>query len=127
MVRGTYKQMISAPDDWSLMVGATVPIAPWSLGKNSAGTARGDANIKEAQGELDNMKNMIASEVNDAFLKVKSSMERLKLSRESSIPQAQQTLISAMASYKTGKEEFLMLIEDRKSTRLNSSHVRISY
>jgi len=111
MVRGTYKQMISAPDDWSLMVGATVPIAPWSLGKNSAGTARGDANIKEAQGELDNMKNMIASEVNDAFLKVKSSMERLKLSRESSIPQAQQTLISAMASYKTGKEEFLMLID----------------
>jgi outer membrane protein, heavy metal efflux system len=111
MVRGMYKQMTSAPDDWSLMVGATVPIAPWSLGKNSAGTARGDANVKAAQGDLDNMKNMIASEVNDALLKVKSSMERLKLSKESSIPQAQQTLISAMASYKTGKEEFLMLID----------------
>lgn len=111
MVRGTYKQMTSAPDDWSLMVGATVPIAPWSLGKNSAGTTRGDANIKATQGEVDNMKNMIASEVNDALLKVRSSGERLKLSKESAIPQAQQTLTSAMAAYKTGKEEFLMLID----------------
>ena len=111
MVRGMYKQMTSAPDDWSLMLGATVPIAPWSLGKNSAGTARGDANIKMAQGDLDNMKNMIASEVNDALLKVESSKERLRLSKETAIPQAQQTLISAMAAYKTGKEEFLMLID----------------
>jgi outer membrane protein TolC len=111
MVRGMYKQMTSAPDDWSLMVGATVPIAPWSLGKNSAGTARGDANIKTAQGELDNMKNMIAAEVNDALLKVESSKQRLRLSKETAIPQAQQTLISAMAGYKTGKEEFLMLID----------------
>jgi outer membrane protein TolC len=38
-------------------------------------------------------------------------MERLKLSKESAIPQAQQTLVSAMAAYKTGKEEFLMLID----------------
>jgi outer membrane protein TolC len=111
MVRGTYKQMTSIPDDWSLMVGATVPIAPWSLGKNSSGNNRNDANVKTSQAELDNMKNMIASEVNDALLKVKSSIERLKLSKESAIPQARQTLMSSMASYKTGKEEFLMLID----------------
>jgi outer membrane protein, heavy metal efflux system len=111
MVRGMYKQMAAAPDDWSLMIGATVPIAPWSLRKNSSGNIRGDANIKTARAELDNMKNMIASEVNDALLKVRSSMERLTLSKESTIPQARQTLVSAMASYKTGKEEFLMLID----------------
>jgi cobalt-zinc-cadmium efflux system outer membrane protein len=111
MVRGTYKQMASLPDDWSLMIGATVPIAPWSLGKTASGNGRNDANVKTAQAELDNMKNMIASEVNDALLKVKSSMERIALSRESVIPQARQTLASALASYKTGKEEFLMLID----------------
>jgi outer membrane protein TolC len=111
MVRGMYKQMMAANDDWSLMIGATIPIAPWSLGKNSSGTTRADANIKTAQGELDNMKNTIAVEVNDALLKVESSMDRLRLSKESTIPQAQQTLISAMAGYKTGKEDFLMLID----------------
>jgi len=115
MVRGTYKQMTTLPDDWSLMIGATVPIAPWSLGKNAAGNSRGDANVKTSQAELDNMKNMVASEVNDALLKVKSSMERLTLSKESAIPQAQQTLVSAMASYRTGKEEFLMLIDIQRT------------
>jgi outer membrane protein, heavy metal efflux system len=111
MVRGMYKQMTMTSDYWSLMIGATVPIAPWSFGKNSSGTTRADANIKTAQGELDNMKNMVAAEVNDALLKVESSKERLRLSRETAIPQAQQTLISAMSAYKTGKEEFLMLID----------------
>jgi outer membrane protein TolC len=111
MVRGMYKQMTSANDDWSLMVGATIPIAPWSLGKYSAGTTRADANISGAQSELVTMKNMIASEVNDALLKMESGKERLKLSRQTAIPQAQQTLESALAAYRTGKQEFLMLID----------------
>lgn len=111
MVRGMYKQMTTGNDDWSLMIGATIPIAPWSMRKYSSGATRSDANMKTAQSELDNMKNMIASDVNDALQKVNSSIERLKLSRETAIPQAQQTLISAMAGYKTGKGEFLMLID----------------
>jgi outer membrane protein TolC len=111
MVRGMYKQMTTANDDWSLMVGATIPIAPWSLGKYSAGTTRADANIKATQSDLGTMKNMIAAEVNDALLKVESSEERLKLSKETAIPQAQQALASALAAYRTGKQEFLMLID----------------
>lgn len=111
MVRGMYKQMTAGNDDWSLMVGATVPIAPWSLGKYASGATRSDANIKTAQSELDNMKNMVAAEVNDALLKVESSRERLKLSQETAIPQAEQALASAMAAYRTGKQEFLMLID----------------
>jgi outer membrane protein TolC len=106
-----YKQMTAANDDWSLMVGATIPIAPWSLGKYSAGTTRADANISGAQSDLGTMKNMIDAEVNDALLKVESSEERLKLSKETAIPQAQQALASALAAYRTGKQEFLMLID----------------
>ncbi|MDD5674058.1 MAG: TolC family protein [Chitinivibrionales bacterium] len=111
MLRGTYKQMARTTDDWALMIGATVPIAPWSFGKYSSGTTQAEAKTAEAQAELDNMKNMIVSEVNDALLKVESGNERLKLSKETSIPQAQQALESAMAAYKTGKQDFLMLID----------------
>jgi cobalt-zinc-cadmium efflux system outer membrane protein len=111
MIKGTYKQMVRAKDDWSLMVGATIPVAPWSMRKYSAGSMRADAAISEAHGELANMKNMIASEVNDALLKMESARERMRLSRETEIPQAQQTLESALAAYMTGKEDFLMLID----------------
>jgi cobalt-zinc-cadmium efflux system outer membrane protein len=111
MIRGMYKQMMQSNDNWSLMIGATVPIAPWSHGKISSGTNRANENIRMAQGERENMVNMISSEVNDALLKVESAKERLKLSRESVIPQAEQTLESALTAYRTGKQEFLMLID----------------
>jgi outer membrane protein, heavy metal efflux system len=111
MVRGTYKQMVERPDAWSVMIGATVPIAPWSSAKYASGTASADANINAARSEFLNMKNMIASEVNDALLKIRSSMERLKLSKETAIPQAQQTLESALAAYWAGKQEFLMVLD----------------
>jgi cobalt-zinc-cadmium efflux system outer membrane protein len=111
MVRATYKQMTQAADDWALMIGATIPVAPWSLGKYSAGLARADANILGAQGELADMKNMVASEVNDAFLKLESAKELLKLSTVTAIPQAQESLESALSAYRTGKQEFLMLID----------------
>ena len=111
MVRGMYKQMMQGGDDWSLMLGATVPIAPWSHGRISSGTKRADANIRTAESDRENMINMISCEVNDALLKVESAKERLKLSRESVIPQAEQTLESALSAYRTGKQEFLMLID----------------
>ncbi|MGB7569522.1 MAG: TolC family protein [Chitinivibrionales bacterium] len=111
MVRGMYKQMMQGGDDWSLMLGATVPIAPWSHGRISSETKRADANIRTAESDRENMINMISSEVNDALLKVESAKERLKLSRESVIPQAEQTLESALSAYRTGKQEFLMLID----------------
>ena len=60
------------------------------------------------------MKNMVASEVNDALLKVQSSMQRLSLSRETLIPQALETLRSALAAYQTGKDEFLMLLDTQR-------------
>jgi outer membrane protein TolC len=111
MIRGMYKQMMQTNDDWSLMIGATVPIALWSHGKISSGIARADANIRMAQSERENMINMISSEVNDALLKVESAKARIMLSRESVIPQAEQTLESALSAYRTGKQEFLMLID----------------
>ncbi len=103
MVRGMYKQMMQGGDDWSLMLGATVPIAPWSHGKISSGIDRTGANIRMAQGERENMINMIASEVNDALLKVESAKERLMLSRESVIPQAEQTLAKRIGGLQNGK------------------------
>jgi outer membrane protein, heavy metal efflux system len=111
MVRGMYKQMTQTNDDWSLMVGATIPIAPWSAKKYSSAIARTDADIVSAQNERDNMKNMIASEVNDALLKVESARDRLKLYKETVVPQAEQTLESALPAYRTGKQDFLSILD----------------
>jgi outer membrane protein TolC len=111
MLRGIYKQMMKGPDNWGLMAGISLPFAPWSYKKYSAAVRRSEAGVRAAQADFDNMKNMITAEVNDALLKVASSTERLKLSRETALPQAKRALESAVAAYKTGKEEFIMLID----------------
>jgi outer membrane protein, heavy metal efflux system len=111
MVKGTYMQMRQSNDEWGLMIGATVPVAPWSLTKASSGISRSDASIAESQNRIADMKNIIASDVNDALLKLESSKAQIILARETSIPQAEKTLESAMAAYKTGKMEFIMIID----------------
>ena len=111
MIRGSYNQIRGERDNWGLMLGLTVPLAPWSKQKYTAGKERADANIRQAQAEIENMKNMVAQGVNDAFQKVGSSRARIILTRDTTIPQARETLESAIAAYQTGKGDFLMLID----------------
>lgn len=114
MIRGMYKQMIDAPDDWSLMVGATLPVAPWSIGKYKAAVQRSESLISQAEADYKNMQNMVASQVKDAQAKFLSSQAQIDLIQNTTIPQAQQTMQSALAGYQTGKQEFLMLIDTQR-------------
>jgi outer membrane protein TolC len=119
MVRGTYKQMRPLPDDWALMVGMTVPIAPWSYGKYSAAAERAASNEQESQREYENMKNMVLSQVQDALAKVTSAQERIQLYTTTVIPQARQTLQSTSDAYQSGKIDFLSLIDAHHLVRFS--------
>jgi outer membrane protein TolC len=111
MVRGTYKQMTGLPDDWALMVGISVPVAPWSYGKYSAEEA-GAASIEQgSEREYDNMKNMVVSQVQGALARVQSAQELILLYTTTVIPQARRTLQSTIDAYGSGKIEFTGLID----------------
>jgi outer membrane protein TolC len=119
MVRGTYKQMRPLPDDWALMVGVSVPIAPWSYGKYSAATQRAALNERESQSEYENMKNMVLSQVQDALAEVASARERIRLYSTTVIPQARQTLQSTADAYRSGTIDFLSLIDAHHLVRFS--------
>jgi cobalt-zinc-cadmium efflux system outer membrane protein len=114
MVRGMYKQMIHEPDDWSLMLGFTLPVAPWSIGRYSAAVSRSNALVKQSQSEYENMRNMVASQVKDALAKVWSSQAQFDLIKNTTIPQARQTMQSALSGYQSGKGDFLMVIDTQR-------------
>lgn len=114
MVRGTYKQMSNQTDDWALMLGLNIPVAPWIYGRYSAAVSRSNALINQSQAEFKNMKNMIASQVKDALAKVTSSQAQIDLLKTTTIPQAQQTVQSAIAGYQTGKLDFLSLLDAQR-------------
>ncbi len=112
MIRTMYKNMADTPDDfWSLMVGVTVPLWPWSSGKATSKVEENEVGVRKAEADYESMKNMTLFDVQDAIVKVQTARNQVKLYRSTIIPQAEQTLQSTIASYQTGKTEFLMLID----------------
>jgi outer membrane protein TolC len=115
MVRGTYKQMLDTTDDWAIMVGLTLPIAPWSIKGRFHQTEQQNYLLEEAQERYNGMRAMIAAEVRDALARVNSSEQQMDLQKRTVIPQARQTLQSAQSAYQTGGTDFLMLLDSQRS------------
>jgi len=131
MVRFMYKDMAMTKDDfWATMVGISIPIAPWASGKVVSKVDENELNVKKAEEEYSNMKNMTLFELQDALVKVQTNQNIVLLYRNTAIPQAEQTLQSTIAAYQTGKTEFLMLIDAYRMllmTRLDYSMAVMSY
>jgi outer membrane protein TolC len=107
-----YKDMAMTSNDfWSVMIGVSIPLSPWSSGKYTSKVEENQLNIQKAQDEYASMRNMTLFEVQDALVKVQTNQNLVMLYKNTVIPQAEQTLQSTIASYQTGKTEFLMLID----------------
>lgn len=112
MARVMYKDMAMTKDDfWAAMIGVSIPIAPWAGGKVTSKVDENELNVRRAEEEYNNMKNMTLFEVQDALVKVQTNQNIVLLYKNTTIPQAEQTLQSTIAAYQTGKTEFLMLID----------------
>jgi outer membrane protein TolC len=112
MVRVMYKDMAMTKNDfWSTMLDISIPIAPWTSSKVVSKVDENELNVKKAEEEYSNMKNMTLFEVQDALVKVQTNKNIVLLYKNTTIPQAEQTLQSTIAAYQTGKTEFLMLID----------------
>ena len=112
MARVMYKDMAMTSNDfWSVMIGVSIPLSPWSSGKYTSKVEENQLNIQKAQDEYASMRNMTLFEVQDALVKVQTNQNLVMLYKNTVIPQAEQTLQSTIASYQTGKTEFLMLID----------------
>ncbi len=115
MVQLMYKNMTGTTKDfWSTMVGVNIPIAFWSKDKYSGKIEENKININTAEEVYNSSKNMIASQVQNALIKIKSNKNLINLYKNTVIPQAQQTLQSALSEYQAGKSEFLMIIDAYK-------------
>ncbi len=112
MLKVMYKDMAHTKNDfWSLMLGVNLPIAFWSKNKYSGKIEENVLNVKVAEEQFNSMKNMVAYEVQNAIVKLETSKNLYELNKNTIVPQAEQTLQATLAAYKTGKTEFLMLID----------------
>ncbi|MEE8154082.1 MAG: TolC family protein [Phycisphaerales bacterium] len=102
-------RIANGDDQWWFGFGFNLPI--W--------TERLDAAEREAlRGRLENIaalgdeRNRVDFRVQDAFAKVQSQQQQVVLFRDVIVPQAQQTVDASLSSYRSGKVDFLTLIDN---------------
>ncbi len=118
MVKGTYKQMRDQQDQWAAMIGINIPIAPWGIGKYSGKNEENEARLDESQESLLNMKNMVQSEVRDAYAKAQSRWQQINRYRMTILPQSEQSLNASLASYRIDKVDFLSLLDSYRTLEM---------
>jgi cobalt-zinc-cadmium efflux system outer membrane protein len=111
MIKGTYKQMKEQTDQWAAMIGINIPIAPWGIGKYSGRVEENEAKVRASEQSLEEMKNMVISEVRGANAKVRSGWERIERYRDVVLPQADQSYRSTLGSYENNETDFLSLLD----------------
>lgn len=111
MIGGLYKERVGMPDTWAIMLGVSVPIAPWVSGKIGGAIEETEHKLQQSEARVSDMETMVRFEVTEYSAKAKSHWEQTERYRTSIIPNAQQTLESLLNAYQTGKMDFLSLID----------------
>ena len=70
-----------------------------------------------ARADLQTMENLTRFQIRDLLAKVRASWEVALLYRTTVLPQAEESLASARAGYRTGRSDFLNLIESDRALR----------
>ena len=124
-VRANYidvsKGVSVAPDAgknaWSVMAGINLPI--W-LGKRKAAVREAEETISSNKLTFDNVENQVKAEINDLYYQLDITGKTLDLYEQGLIAQAESSLESATSSYRTGKLDFLNLLDaERMLLNLN--------
>ncbi|MFQ6115800.1 MAG: TolC family protein [bacterium] len=120
------KGVSTAPDAgtnaWSVNFGLNMPI--W-LGKRNAAVREADEILSSNKLTYENFENQVKSEIKDFYYQLEITGRTLDLYEQGLLTQAESSLESAMASYRTGKLDFLNLLDaERMLLNLNLGYVK---
>ncbi len=93
---------------WSVMVGMNIPI--W-LGKRRAESREADEVISSRKLAYEDLENQVKSEVRDFYYQLEITGKTLDLYEQGLVAQAESSLESALSSYRTGRLDFLSLLD----------------
>jgi outer membrane protein TolC len=112
----TYKQREEGRsfrgDDW-LSAFVTVNIPLYYKKKQDFGVVEAEANLARAQSRYVEVKNQLLFDIKDAYVEVKKGEELVALFEEGFLPQARQSLDSAISGYRVDKVDFLTLVDNQ--------------
>jgi outer membrane protein, heavy metal efflux system len=106
-VHYTYEHTGSQTRDYYM---ATFGIRLPNRGRQKAELAEAQENQERARKELDAESQRVLSEVQQQFVRAKTSEERLKIYRDGLVPQSEATFQSALSAYQSNRQDFESLL-----------------
>jgi len=85
----------------------------WNRDRHEGETKQADAATAVAQAELDTRSNAVFLELRQAQIDLLAAQRRVKLYRDTQLPQADATFQAATAAYRNNRAEFTNLIESQ--------------
>jgi cobalt-zinc-cadmium efflux system outer membrane protein len=102
-VQYTYQHTASEFRDYYM---ASFGIRLPNRGRQKAELAEAQQNHERARSELDTESQRVLSEVQQQYVRAKTSEERLKIYREGLVPQSEVTFKSALSAYQSNRQDF---------------------
>jgi outer membrane protein TolC len=96
---------------WSVSAGMTLPFAPWSLSRTGARVEEAEASFQRSTAKLAASRAMVMSRIHEIHSRILSLMSRVRTYRDVILPQAELSAKTTLASYRTGKSDFLMMMD----------------
>ncbi len=106
---------------WDFEVQASFPL--WFLQKENYELKSAQREKENLQAMLNSVQNMVALEVQDAYVRLKTKERIFELYQNSIWPQAKQSLEAATSGYQTQRVDFLTLLETERDLR----HIELGY
>ncbi len=106
---------------WDFEVQASIPL--WFLQKENYQLKTAQREKENIQAMLNSIQNMVALEVQDAYIRLKTKERIFDFYKNSILPQARQSLQAATSGYQTQKVDFLTLLETERALK----HVELGY
>jgi outer membrane protein TolC len=109
-------------DAYSIMVGINLPI---QFGRRGAAVEEAEATLLASRLSYKNVENNVRAEVSDLHFQLQSTAQTLDLYEEGLLLQAESSLESALSAYRTGKLDFLNLLDsERMLLQTNLTYVK---
>jgi len=109
-------QNYQAADGFGAIMAITLPFV-WTKPKYDAAVQEAGAAVAAARADLQTVENLTRFQIRDVLAKVRASWEVAILYRTTVLPQAEESLTSARAGYRTGRTDFLNLLEADRALR----------
>jgi outer membrane protein TolC len=110
-------QNFQANDGFGAYVAMSLPFAFWTKPKYDAGVQEAASAVAAARAQQRTLENQTRFQIKDLLAKLQATNQVATLYHSTILPQAEQSLESARAGYRTGKTGFADLIETEKAVR----------